>query len=810
MKLGTYLINLFAIIIGVMILPSFQPSDESESKIQELNNTLIKANHTYPSENIYLQLDRPSYWANDNIWFKAYLESKIDSSNIYVELISPTGKIIQKNIYLAVDGLAYGDIHLPDTISSGVYHIRSYTNWMRNFDESSFFHQNIIIWNTNDKIINSEKEALSANEINLQFFPEGGTLLSGVKSKMGFKAVDENGVGVQANGTILDDKGVFVTFFKSLYKGMGSFEFIPEENRKYIAIVAVNGKETKFDLPKPEQNGVSLSIETKVPEELRITISEKSDENQTAASQYYILGQTRGHLLFSREISLKDGRYGLKIDKNKIPTGVLQLTLFDANLIPRCERLVFINHNDFIHLNLQTNKRTYSTREEVLVNIVSLFKDSIPTIWNLSLTAVSTENQLKMEEYPNNILTQFLLKSDLKGRIEEPAYYFKDNNKETLAALDNLMLSQGWRRFSWQAIINNELKPLNFEHQSSITVKGTVSTKFLEKPLSNTEVTLIFDQQAYKFYQQTTDSMGRFSFDGLYFFDKTSAMIQAQKENGKKNIWLEIDNNSATLPEVEQLPLDYLLKNEEKVNTTFDISIRDSSIIQHKWHISDTILLNDIDIFGRGTEKKFEEALMIIPNPDRTAIINHDVDVAASVFDYIQFNMPGLIIDDSGSEPVISFGSNSGPVLVLLDGIPVDIDWIEDMSFSEFDRIDAQRFAPMYGIKGNNGVINFTTRRGVKNTEVLLPAGVKRFSLQGYAIIREFYSPNYNNASHAIEKTDFRSTLYWNPNIWTNQNGKANVCFYNSDQPGEVEIIVEGFTTDGRLCRGTYSYVVNH
>ena len=810
MKVIFRLTKLFASIACILIIHAFRPLNQSEDKIQEIKNKLVWANETYQAENLYLHLDRRSYWANDDLWFKAYLESKTDSSNFYVELISPTGKILQKKLYLAIEGIAYGDFHLPDTISSGVYQIRAYTNWMRNFDETSFFHKNFIIWNIKEKNIQNNEEEMDTRQIDFQFFPESGILLSGMKNKLGFKAVDENGVGIDVSGVILDDQGAFVTFFKSLYKGMGSAEFIPLDNQKYTANITVNEKTIKVDLPKPVQQGVILSVETRLPDELRMAITERTLDTASSHSLYYLVGQIRGNLLFAKEIKLSDGQSLMRIPKSKIPTGILQLTLFDEHLIPKCERLAFINNNDYVHLNIATDKTNYTTREEVLVDITSRLRSSTPTIANLSLSVFSTENQLQLEEYPNNILTQFLLLGDLKGRIEGPAYYFKDDSLKTISALDNLILTQGWRRFSWQAILNNEPRPMPYQHQSSIWVEGKVTTKFFEKPLPNSEVTLVFDQKAFLFDQTTTDSLGKFCFNNLFYYDETSILLQAKREDKKKNIWLEVDESSTKSPEVKLPPVGYILDDEKKVNTTYVLSQKDSSVIQRKWHISDTILLDDIDIYGRMQKQEIEEALLYVPNPDKTAIINHDEVIESDIFDYIESNMSGIFVDYSGDKPVLRVGAGNGPAYLLLDGIPTDIETIETLAFSEFKRVDAQRFAPMYGINGSNGVINFTRIRGIKNAEVLLPSGVEHLNLQGYAIIREFYSPNYKNAKHSIEKTDFRSTLFWHPNIWTNADGNATVSYYNSDQPGEVYIVVEGFTTDGHICRGTYSYQVSY
>ncbi|MCF8357175.1 MAG: TonB-dependent receptor plug domain-containing protein [Prolixibacteraceae bacterium] len=807
--------RLFILLLGITCLAgsgdSFPPLSLEENGISIVKNKLSLANQKLPPEIIYLQLDRPSYWANDDIWFKAYLQSEEDSTNIYIELINPAGKILQKKILMAIDNLAYGDFHLPDTTSSGVYQVRSYTNWMRNFGEDAFFHKDIIIWNLKDKNFEDRPETLKAGNIDLRFFPEGGTFLCGVRSRLGFKAVDENGIGIDIEGTILDDRGAFVTFFKSLYKGMGRVEFTPEEGRTYSASVTLNKKTITTRLPAAARYGVSLSLETTLPGELQITLTELSGNPDN--TRYIIVGQTRGNLIFARETELVNGVYGLKIEKNKIPSGVLQVTLFDQNLIPLCERLAFINNHEYVHLSVETNQPTYKLREEVKVEISSLLKDSMPIVSNLSMSAFTIENQLRLEEYPNNILTQFLLVADLKGRIEEPAFYFRNDSKGTLVALDNLMLTQGWRRFAWQVVLGDQLPELSYEHEFGISVKGTVTTKFMEKPIPNAEVTLIFDQKAYAFNQLYADSSGRFSFNNLFFYDETPVLLQAKREKWKKNIWLEIDDRSSTSPPEEQLPAGYLVKKEKKVSTTFEISQKDSSVIQRKWHISDTILLDDIDVWGRNRHKEMEQALLYLPNPDKTVIINEEENSAANIFDYMQFTMPGVYIDfntPAGAGPTFRIAGNSGAAYVLLDGIPVESDLIATLPFSSFERVDMLRFAPMYGIKGNNGVINFTLKRGVQNMEVPLPDGVKRLTLKGYAVIREFYSPDYSKTKPSTEKTDFRSTLFWHPNIWTDSTGHAGVQYYNSDQPGFVTIVVEGFTTDGRLCRGTAEYTVQY
>ncbi|OFX62816.1 MAG: hypothetical protein A2066_03685 [Bacteroidetes bacterium GWB2_41_8] len=206
MKKAFFASSLIFAFLSIFALLAFYPAPFPESKDKQLLAKANMFNLQFPQEKIYLHLDRLSYWANDDIWFKAYLKnSPIPDCNLYVELLNSSGTILQKRMYWAQNGLAYGDIQVPDTISSGVYQIRAYTNWMRNFDDEYFFRQNLVIWNLRDKHSDNEPERINRKDVDFQFFPEGGTFLNGISNKMAFKATDKKGKGLAAAGRIVDD-----------------------------------------------------------------------------------------------------------------------------------------------------------------------------------------------------------------------------------------------------------------------------------------------------------------------------------------------------------------------------------------------------------------------------------------------------------------------------------------------------------------------------------------------------------------------------------------------------------------------------
>ncbi len=417
--------------------------------------------------------------------------------------------------------MAYGDFRLRDTTSSGVYQISAYTNWMRNFGEEWFFRKDLIIWNLRDKAIKTDYVELKSKDIDLQFFPEGGTFVAKLENKVAFKAVDKNGRGISVEGEIMDDKGNRITGFKSGFKGMGNFVFEPREGRKYTAkAVFANEITLKADLPSPLTDAVKLTLNPNDSAKIKVQISSNSKPSGNIKNnEYVILGQSGGQVCFRRSVSLSEKSFSFEIDKNALPTGIVKITLFDNEMIPHCERLVFVNHNDYVNIEIEPDKPEYLTREMVQLDVKAFNNAGNPCLSNLSMSVYNPENQMGIEEYSGNILTRFLLSSELKGTIEEPAWYFKDDSLSTLIALDNLMLTHGYRYFEWNEIIGNKVPEIVYQPESSIQLKGHVKNWLSGNPVKDCNVTMMFVKSQLAVHNQKTDSLGNFVFSDLFFMD---------------------------------------------------------------------------------------------------------------------------------------------------------------------------------------------------------------------------------------------------------------------------------------------------
>jgi hypothetical protein len=773
----------------------------------------------YPQEKVYLHLDRPSYWANEDIWFKAYLaNSPQKENNLYVELVNSSGDIVSKKMYWAENGLAYGDFQLPDTIVSGVYQIRAYTNWMRNFDDGLFFMKNMVIWNLSERGQSEEAPtALRRSDIDFGFFPEGGTFVANVPNRIGFKAVNKYGKGLPVRGKILDADGNEVTEFESLHNGMGNFSLLPNSNAKYTARVNVDDKVSfDIDLPKVANRGVVLAVDNSQKEKLTIQVA-SSDE---AAEKYWLIGQCSGTVFFNSPITLSNGTALIRIMKNQLPNGILQLTLFDQAIQPLAERVVFIKHNDFIPIQIETGKERFSTREKVDLSVKAHGKNGEPYYANLSMAVSNTDTHLPLEKYPNTIFTHFLLTTELKGYVEEPSFYFKDDSLSTLQALDNLLLTQGWRQFTWEAILANRAPKIDYEPEGSIAIRGIVEKKISSKPLPNAQVTLMFvkkekslDQKLtlenlkdkFAAYEQKTDSLGRFCFSDFFFNDTSYVSLQVLSPDGKRNTWFQFDKRSSISPYSNFLPPNYLFKKGQSIKTTTFLSEENNDQIQRKWHLSDTILLGDINVRAMRIDPG-DGHVRVYADADFVVDMNKIDAELGSIGDYIVDGRITGVYGDSMDK--ITIRGNQGSPAFLLDGTPCDVDFIEGLPIGIFDKIEVLKFAPSLGSKGVNGAIFFYTKRGFQQNEVWDAKGMRSSMVIGYSKIRQFYSPKYDTKS--VMKNDYRSTLYWNPVVRTDSTGTAAVSYYNSDQTGQVEIIVEGITAEGKLCRGTAYYKVEN
>jgi hypothetical protein len=794
---------------------NLQASDD-----QHVVASLEKYLADHPVEKAYLQFDKPYYATGDTIYFKAYVtageQHKLSglSGVLHVELINTKNKVDQ-SIQLQLDsGLATGDFALPDSLPAGNYRVRAYTRWMRNFGEAAFFDRTIRIGSTKPgKVPESlaKQPARQSLKPDVQFFPEGGAMVAGVKSKVAFKAIGANGMGIGVKGSIIDNDNNDIVRFESAHLGMGYFYLVPANGKTYKAKIAYpDGTQDLVELPKAGAGGLTLSVDDDSIPKATVRIATGADYyRQNQGKTYTLVIYSQGS---ATTVNCKLDSAVIKLDilKRRLHTGVATVTLFSAENEPLAERLLFIQNYDQLSLNVAGDKGSYAKREKVTIKLNALNRRGDPSTGHFS---VAVTNQSKMPEAGNNadnILTNLLLTSDLKGYIEQPGYFFADTGPVTRQNLDVLMLTQGFRRFEWKQVLDTAILPIKYSPETGIEVAGQVST-LSNKPVAKGTVTLLQPNGAL-FLNSRTDEKGLFRFLNLVFTDTVQYVLSAVDASGK---------NSTKISYSPEKLIDPLLTLQPQQP---EVSVADSAFsgfINNEKANQEAILskfngkqiaLKEVKVHDKKTEEPYHTQSMAgVGNADQ--ILHADqIGYGPSLSSMLNGKLHGIIINHG-----IPVSTISGVMSVYLDGVrmaiepkaSLGIDIVNPGDVETVEVLTSAANTSIYGSDGGHGVLVITTKQGGgTRASDIVAMGVLPIKVAGFYKAREFYAPKYEKTQTTGAPADLRSTIYWNPELKTDATGNASFNYYNADGTGNYKVIIEGIDKDGNIGRQVFEYKV--
>ena len=389
-----------AFIVTLMVTAGFGDEDND---FRRINIALEKFSIVYPQQKVYLHLDKTAYKAGEMIWVKAYLLNGLNhlpdtlSTNLYVELISPFETRVEIKRFQMFNGFGIGDFHLSDTLPEGLYQIRAYTNWMQNFDESFYFNRNFPLTNPSySKLISpkqarvNQKEIVNrqkmADDIDLQFMPEGGVLVDDLLSTVAFKAINQLGKGVNIKGSVVDENGTEITSFETFFKGMGRFLFTPKKGKKYFAVVKSENIDLRVPLPQSMETGLVMHVENSV-KSMKVTLqANKPSTNDRTANEVLLVGQIGGKIYYHRRVLLENNSAEITVDKTYFPSGIMQLTAFSGRGMPLAERLVYNNRLDYMKIRMTAMDTYVAEGTKLLLTFSSTDHSNNPLPANMSLS----------------------------------------------------------------------------------------------------------------------------------------------------------------------------------------------------------------------------------------------------------------------------------------------------------------------------------------------------------------------------------------------------------------------------------------
>ncbi|TFF34106.1 alpha-2-macroglobulin family protein [Mucilaginibacter psychrotolerans] len=655
----------------------------------------------------------------------------------------------------------------------------------------------------------------AASDKDIQFFPEGGELITGVRSKVAFKAIGNNGLGINIKGTITDNDGNVVANLASQHLGMGVFALIPEAGKTYKAnIEYADGSKSTYDLPRIKASGINLSVFNNDSENLSIKISANSTYfplNQ--GKLYYIIAQSGGAVYFAAQTKLDAPIYSASIPKNKFPTGIVQLTLLTDHGVALCERVVFIQHNDALTLNINSATKSYAIRQKVKLAITAKNK-ALPVAGTFSVSVIDETKVPFDDNAETTILTSTLLTSDLKGYVEKPNYYFISKDVNAAENLDILMLTQGYRRLSYRNVITDKVPQIMVSpEQNGLELSGVLR--------NNTGMTIAkgylrLQIPSRNFYAETvTDMVGNYHFSKLNFNDSSKVIITARANANGKNLVVTAN------PETYQAPTRNNMAFDEVAN--IDTTMKNFLLNSLKQY-NNLHQLKEVVIRAAPAKKVGHTDFPALTGLPMMA----DQEIAGSVLRNctnmalcLQSYLLGTTVDDNKLYFMKSYNSqNKKPIQIFLNGMPVDLMYLNSVNTANVESIEVFKTPGLSGIDdlyGTSGIVEINLKKQEKGTkisfadlqELIPPPNILTIMPTGYAVAREFYSPKYDVPKPGTFGGDLRSTIFWSPKVLTDKvTGSTFVEFYNADGRGTYKAVIEGMDADGNLGRYVYRYTV--
>lgn len=848
-----------------------QNSDSIVNKLTQFVQSANFFSQYIPQEKVYLHFDNNSYYKGDNIWFKCYVvTSKLHETNplsntLYVDLLNPGGEVIAKRTLEIKDGQCHGDFILTNPVFySGFYEVRAYTKYMLNFGEEAIFSRVFPVFdmpknegNFTERIMDKDtrkyakkrKNPSKKKKVNITFFPEGGNLVNGVESRIAFQATDEYGNPIDVSGEVIDDNKNILTNFVTTYEGRGAFYYTPS-SKKTKAVIRYDEKEHKIDLPEAESRGYVMRVDNLSNSE---NIDIYIDKNGLTPPD--ILGAvtlSRGEVYSFNilDFNLEDNLH-LNIPKQNLPAGVNQIIVFDQSGAPLCDRLIFIDQENFLNITETQNKESYSPHELVNLEFSVTDKEDNPVNTSFSLSVKDAANDDIF--YSDNIATNLLLSSEIKGYIQNPSYYFETNDTEHKEALDLLLMVQGWRRYVWKQMVG--IEPIDLKHlpEKGVEIKGSIRSPMRKKIKPNMDITLALsktDEDGNKLSEYLigkSDSLGQFKI--ISNLHGTWDMVLGVSEKGKKkkeNIILDrLFRPEARTYKIPELQIKTVEKadNNNKQNNDNNESITDPDIMLS--YVDDSLSLGmdkkvhhlkDVTVTAKS--KKNEYLKKPTAYYDVQSEINNVLDdggfVDEDIYDFLVSMDPRFTREVLRGEYIYYFKNKR--FVIIKDSYHYNY-YTQNNTLSE-NYIGPSWEDPYYAAvedKRNEGYIDIASitrlsavksiyinedpglvarmfpgsnRHDIDRTygavvfldmhpDAKIPNGskaVRKLKLEGYSLQREFNGPDY---SVLPKEPDYRRTLYWNPNVTTDKEGKAYVQFYNNSSCKNINISAETITPKG-------------
>jgi hypothetical protein len=765
------MINLTKCILAILL--SVISTQIFGQPVQRVIDDLAGQINTYtdhsPQASIYLKTSKDIYESEEDVWFKALvLDAQYHTAfsldkTLYVRLTKmENDSTVWEEKYLISMGFASGHLYLDKSLTEGNYLLSAYSAHSFYGKAQSYQALKMI------KVVADVKAAAKTKATNptlhpfenqnLQFtiLPEGGRLVSGVMSTVAFKAVDNHGIPADIHGELLQGNRVLKTF-RPFHAGMGSFKFKPLPGMTYQVRVSHLEESKVYPLPAIAERGVVMQL----VKNLKDTIIFRIAQNPGSVQQtVYLRLQVRGRVQTVAAGTLRDSLM-IKLPVTAALRGIAEVSLFDGELRPLAERLVYIKPNDLLYITAELSKESYRGRDKITLGIKAADTYGKPIQASLGINVYDKIYQDVSDA--KNIITHYYLSSQLKGYIYNPGYYFDPKNANRYEALDMLLLTQGWRLYLWNQEEVKSIKP----QKSLLTdsIKGQVvaaNTKSKRKP----QMLMAFSTDEKERRTILTDLSGNFAIAPEEFVKGRRSYLK-RFDSDKNGVYtVKIDDPFDTIrTAVKGFQLNYPRATETAIKPETIEGVPADRLNQG------AIRLKEVNVVAK-SQNAFRDKY--IGYLDSIAKLDGNTDFVSPNSNWL--NVP---VGAGGTKPV------------------------EGRKYTVWTGPNPPTSTPFSFGSGDFKEIIY---HYPKFTEEELLKKFKLTRLKGYYDQRAFYQPNYDKESDS--SPDYRNTLLWMPEVITDKDGKASISFFASDIASTFIGNIEGIDGNGLLGRTDFKFTV--
>lgn len=778
---------------------------------------------------VYTHLNKSAYIHGDDVWFTSYVlnpankQLNTSTSKLYVELWSPEKKLLSRKILFVKEGTTNHYIHLADSLAPGSYCFRAYTTWMRNFYSDNDLSSVITVLGQNklperqraeskgspekgerkpgytpSSVLRSPSSTASTFALrpgyDIQLLPESGTFLEGADNLLGIKATDSNGKGLKITGTAFTADNQEITDFSTNEYGMSSFTIPHTTNQQYTVKVNLpDGTKRDLQVPKAEAKGVIIQINPFRPDAVWLRI-QTNDITRQLNKAYIVMVHANGLLFKNYRFRFsKENVMHFKIKKEEMKSGIIYATIFDENLTPLAER-IFYNQDGSIKGNLSLKAEPLAN-DLVKVNVNITDSLTTPEFSKLSVSVLPGET--RSNYFNNSLLSESILHPALHGMIENPNSYFEKNDFDHAVAINNLLLTQGWRKYDWPTILKDSIPKFTFPFEEAFTVEGTVKNWLKNKTDAKSKVSL-FSPLNKLFLTAPVNNAGAFKFDRVYLADSTWVMTSAVSDKGKdwnRAVLMSIPEYSMGAPDIQPT---IAVQNKEVKEVIENIPQLTKDVIQlpemvvtaqKKTPFADNIYVGATDKVVEVTKDNYRE----FDNMEMLLMIKFNV--------HTEFKDAG---DGSSGysfntgRGTVSFSAAPTPIM-MLDGMKVyDAQTILDLPIEYVEAVSVNKDGFGGGMGASGGVISVVTRKVPFFVNTAQATNMKRLIVHGYASPRKYFEPKYLIQPGTADYNRY-AAIFWKPDLITDVKNTASFNFYVPKEINTLTIRAEGISFDGKI-----------